>query len=216
MSKTLCLSVMVLLASGGVGRSEEAAPGAADSTAAPPAAEVSPSPPTPSSKSDLLNPFAEAEAPAAAVEADVAKPAPGPATADATLSFRDEASDKFILTEARFVMDGVEMPTVITNPTRGQTYVIYHGPLAAGRHLVTAHLTYQGKKRGAFSYMEGYKLNVSSDGVFTTPEDRKLGFTIVSREQKGINVPLERRVAISVLYGEAPSAPGQAPQRVSR
>jgi hypothetical protein len=68
--------------------------------------------------------------------------------------------------------------------------------------VVTANLTYQGRRRGgAFSYMEGYKLNVQSDGVLTTPENRALNFTIVSREKKGINVPMEKRVAVSVEDG---------------
>jgi hypothetical protein len=96
-------------------------------------------------------------------------------------------------------MDGKELPTVISNPERGKSYVIYSGPVAAGRHIVNVRMVYQGRSRGgAFSYMKGYKLNVASDEVITTPEDRTLGFTIVSKEQKGINVPLDKRIAVGV------------------
>ncbi|HET6283953.1 MAG TPA: hypothetical protein VFH73_23560 [Polyangia bacterium] len=183
-----------------VGHADEPAGGVSED-------RTEPSAPLPS-KTDLLDPFAEPSAPPAESSPPVAEPSPPqdvpaqaparPAAAQTTLAFRNDAGNAFALSEARFVMDGKELPTVITNPERGKPYMIYSGPVAPGRHVVTVRMVYQGRSRGAFSYMKGYKLNVASDEVFTTPEDRAVGFTIVSKEQKGINVPLEKRIAVGV------------------
>jgi hypothetical protein len=74
------------------------------------------------------------------------------------------------------------------------------GAVNPGPHIVTAQLTYRGD-RAVFSYMQGYKLNVKSDQVLTAPADQTVGFTVVSHENKGMNVPLERRVVVTVENG---------------
>ena len=206
MLKTISLSILVLTAAATPAFAED--PGTSGVTPTPTSDEAAPRPSSkdesgsaPSSKADLLDPFADPEPPHT-VTAEVTTTKQR--SAQTTLSFRNEAGTAFTLSEARFVMDGKELPTVIANPERGKSYVIYTGAVAPGQHVVTVNLVYQGQRRGAFTYMRGYKLNVSSDGVFTTPEDRTMGFTIVSKEQKGINVPLEKRIAVGVE--PAPSA----------
>ena len=149
-----------------------------------------PAPPAVPSKTELIDPFAEPSTP---TEQPAAKP-----KAETTLTFRNDAGSAFALSEAHFVMDGQALPTVIANPQRGKSYVVYSGPVTAGRHVVTVHMVYQGRNRGAFNYMKGYKLNVSSDGVFTMPENRNVGFTIVSKEKNGLNVSLDKRIAVGV------------------
>ena len=65
---------------------------------------------------------------------------------------------------------------------------------------MTARLTYRGD-RGVFSYMKGYKLNVRSEQVLTAPADRTVNFTVVGSENKGMTVPIERRVVVTVENG---------------
>src|SRR6185295_9465923 len=118
----------------------------------------------------------------------------------------NDVGGAFQLVEAHFVMDGIALPVVVADPERGKSYLVFTGPVTAGPHLVTTRATYQGRPRagGVVTYTTGYKLNVDSDGVLTLPADENLTFTIVGAEAKGMNVPLERKIAIDI---QAPPAP---------
>jgi len=150
---------------------------------------------------------AEATAPAApaavapAVPAAVAAVAPIPTVA-ATVSFRNDVGKKLRLVEARFTMDGENLPVVLTSADPGKSYVITSRSVIPGPHVVTVRLTYRGD-RGVFSYMQGYKLNVQSQQLLTAPTDRPVNFTVVGSEQKGMTVPLEKRVVVTVENGAA-------------
>ena len=121
-------------------------------------------------------------------------------TAFATVSFRNDVGKKLRLVEARFTMDGESLPVVLTGAEPGKSYVIVSGAMKPGPHVVAARLSYRGD-RGVFSYMKGYQLNVRSDEVLTTPADRTVNFTLVGSENKGMTVPLERRVVVTVENG---------------
>jgi len=121
-------------------------------------------------------------------------------TSFATVSFRNDVGKKLRLVEARFTMDGENLPVVLTGAEPGKSYVIVSGPMKPGPHVVAARLSYRGD-RGVFSYMKGYQLNVRSDQVLTTPADRTVNFTVVGSENKGMTVPLERRVVVTVENG---------------
>jgi hypothetical protein len=115
----------------------------------------------------------------------------------ATVNFRNDVDNKLRLVEARFRIDGVDVPGVLTGPERGKSYVVISGPMKSGAHIVTVRLTYQGARR-VFSYMKGYKLNVRADQVLTAPANRTVSFTIVGAENKGMTVPLDKRVVVKV------------------
>ena len=134
--------------------------------------------------------------PAVATPAAVAASVPSP-TARATLSFRNDVGKKLRLVEARFTIDGADLPTVLTGAEPGKSYVVFGGSVKPGPHVVTARLTYQGERR-VFSYMKGYKLNVRSEQVLTTPENRAVSFTVVGAEHTGMTVPLEQRLVVKV------------------
>jgi hypothetical protein len=145
---------------------------------------------------------ATAPAPAAvapAVPAAVAAVAPAPTTF-ATVSFRNDVGKKLRLVEARFTMDGENLPVVLTSADPGRSYVITSRSVIPGPHVVTVRLTYRGD-RGVFSYMQGYKLNVQSQQLLTAPADRPITFTLVGSEHKGMTVPLEKRVVVTVENG---------------
>ena len=141
----------------------------------------------------------EASPVAPAAPAAVAAVAPAP-TAFATVSFRNDVGKKLRLVEAHFAMDGEKLPVILTTAEPGKTYVIVSGAVKPGPHIVAARLTYQGY-RGVFSYMKGYKLNVRSNQVLTAPADRTVNFTVVGSENKGMTVPIEKRVSVRVENG---------------
>jgi hypothetical protein len=76
--------------------------------------------------------------------------------------------------------------------------VIYTGRVRPGRHVVSARLVYQGRNRGPFTYLAGYKVNVESREVVDVPADRPASFTIATEKKKGMNVPLDKQLAITV------------------
>jgi serine/threonine protein kinase len=123
-------------------------------------------------------------------------PAPAPDTT-ATVHFRDEAGDNFQLVEARFIMDDHPLPVLTAAPRAGDT-VIYTGRVRPGRHVVSARLVYQGRNRGPFTYLAGYKLNVESREVVDVPANRPASFTIATEKKKGMNLPFDKQLAVTV------------------
>jgi hypothetical protein len=148
---------------------------------------------------EAVVPAAPAAPVAPAVPAAVAAVAPAPA-AFATVSFRNDVGKKLRLVEAQFTLDGEKLPVVLTSAEPGKSYVIVSRAMIPGPHLVTARLTYRGD-RGVFSYMKGYQLNVKSEQLLTATADRPVSFTVVGSENKGMTVPLERRVVVTVENG---------------
>ena len=135
---------------------------------------------------------------AAREEVAAAPDTTGAATVQATLRFKNEAGATYKLVEARFVMDGAELPTVITSAERGETRQVFSGQLPAGHHVVASRLTYQGADRAIFSYMKGYTFHVKSDDEFVARGKNAVSMTIVCKEKTGFNDPVERRLFVTV------------------
>ena len=113
-----------------------------------------------------------------------------------TVRFRNGAGDGFQLVAASFVMD--DQPLRVASPPQTQDAVIYTGLIRPGPHVVSARLVYQGRNRGPFTYLAGYKLNVESRKVLTVPADRPISFTIATEKNRGINLPLDKQLSIVV------------------
>ena len=128
--------------------------------------------------------------------------AEAPATAasgEASLRFRNDVGKSFQMTEARFALDGRLLPTLLTRAEHGQDYVIFTGPIAAGRHVITTHITYQGQSRATiFTYMKGYTFNLDSTHEINVPEGGTANATIVGRTNKGLNVPFEQSLIVEM------------------
>jgi len=140
------------------------------------------------------------EAPAGAAAPEPAASAALKPVAFATVSFRNDVGKKLRLVEAHFTLDGEKLPVVLTSAEPGKSIVIVSGAVKPGQHVVAAHLTYRGD-RGVFSYMKGYKLNVRSAQMLTAPSDRTVNFTVVGSENKGLTVPLDKRVVVTIENG---------------
>lgn len=182
----VALGIAVLLQAGATRAAEE---------------ESKDSPAEPADEDRTISDDLPTEAPPATMPAPAAVAVRAPtSSAFATVKFRNDVDKKLRLVEAEFTMDGEKLPVVLNNAEPGKSYVIVSGAVKPGPHVVTARLTYQGDRR-VFSYMKGYKLNVRSDQVLTTPPDRTVSFTVVGREAKGMTVPLDKRVVINVEDG---------------
>jgi hypothetical protein len=135
---------------------------------------------------------------AAREEVAAAPPSPAQAQVHTTLRFKNEAGPNYKLVEARFVMDGTELPTVITTAQRGETQQVFSGQVPAGHHVVASRLTYQGADRAIFSYMKGYTFHVKSEDGFVAGGKNAVSMTIVCKEKTGFNEPIERRLFVAV------------------
>jgi hypothetical protein len=137
--------------------------------------------------------------------------AEAPATAtsgEATLRFRNDVSNAFQMTEARFAVDGRPLPTLLTSAAPGQEYVIFAGPMAPGRHVITTHISYQGQSRAAiFTYMKGYTFNLDNTHEINVPEGGTTNLTFVGKTNKGFNVPFEQSLVVEM---EPPTGAGGA------
>jgi serine/threonine protein kinase len=131
-----------------------------------------------------------------------AEPLPPPATT--TVRFRNDAGDSFKLVEARFVMDGKELP-VVTSAQPGKETVVYAGPVRPGRHVMSTRFVYQGNGQGPFTYMNGYKVNLGSEEVLNVPADRPADFTIATQKKPGMNIPIDKQLSVT-LRDSTPAA----------
>jgi hypothetical protein len=116
----------------------------------------------------------------------------------ATVHFVNALDKKLVaLTEARLMMDGKPLSEV-TNVASGADTVVFAGRVAPGSHVVQTHLTCRGRQRGPFSYVKGYTWQVQSEETLLVPPERAATFTISAVRHKGIAVPFDREVEISV------------------
>ena len=138
-------------------------------------------------------------------EAPAAEAPATPASTETTLRFRNDVGDAFQMSQARFALDGRDLPTVLTSAARGQEYVIFAGPLAPGSHTITSHVTYQGQSRSIFTYMKGYTFNLDTTDELNVPESGATTATIVGKPNKGFNVPFEHSLKVGI---EQPTAVG--------
>lgn len=156
-------------------------------------------------------PAAAAAKPTATVSSADSENAEAPATAtrgEATLRFRNDVGNAFQMTEARFAIDGRPLQTLLTSAAPGQEYVIFAGPIAPGRHVITSHITYQSQSRATiFTYMKGYTFNLDTTHDINVPEGGTTNATIVGKTHKGFNVPFEQSLIVEM---EPPAAVGGA------
>jgi hypothetical protein len=115
----------------------------------------------------------------------------------ATIHFKNALGKTLTLVEARLTMDGTSLP-LVTNLAADQDAVVFSGRVAPGAHSVETHVLCRGKRRGPFTYLKDYKWEVSSEEALTVPADRAVIFTISAVRNKGVNVPFDRELGISV------------------
>jgi hypothetical protein len=74
--------------------------------------------------------------------------------------------------------------------------VIFKGPMTSGRHVITSHLSYQGRNRAIFTYLEGYTLNLDSKDQLFVVSGSPSSVTVVGKDRKGFTVPFEKSLAV--------------------
>jgi hypothetical protein len=123
-----------------------------------------------------------------------------------TLYFRNDVGDRFNLLQARFAVDGRDLPALLTRAEEGQDYVIFAGRLSPGRHVITSHVSYQARNIAIFTYLKGYTFHLDNEVDIEVPTIGPLQATVVGRENKGFNVPFEQSLGLALSEPLASSA----------
>jgi len=128
---------------------------------------------------------------------------PVPPGSFATIHFKNDLSKSLSIVEARVTMDGKSL-SPIDGPRPGSDTVVFGGRVSPGEHVVRTELACRRNQRGPFTYLKGYRLNVASDDVLTVPSERAVVFTVAATPNKGVNVPFDKQVGITVRAQELP------------
>lgn len=138
----------------------------------------------------------------------------GAAGSRAEVLFKNEMSSAFRLVQALFVVDGAVQynRSDETGALADQKEIpIFNGSIPPGDHTVQVKLKFQGNGYGVFTYLRGYKFDVTSAHSFTAVEGKTLQLVATSLEKGGVTTPLEQRPTIE--WGEKVNAlgPGGGP-----
>lgn len=126
-------------------------------------------------------------------------------TSFAAIHFKNELGKPIALVEARFVLDGKELP-VVTNLKPDAEVILFSGQLSPGPHICRAHVVMKGNRRGPVTYLEDYDYTMASDAVLTVPEGRGVVFRLAAHRNKKMNTPFERQLEITA---RADTMPGE-------
>lgn len=164
---------------------------------------------------DPGDPFLEGDAGAADADAGAPRAAKKAApTALATIHFKNGLDKTLDIVSVTLSMDGEPLAPV-TDLRPEADNVVFSGHLTPGEHVVTTHLTCQGTSRGPFTYLSGYRWDVASQQTLTLLDSRSMIFTISAVRHKGMNVPLDKLVDITV-YNELLPQPVSEGARAKR
>ncbi|MDD9969779.1 MAG: hypothetical protein OXR73_26270 [Myxococcales bacterium] len=89
-----------------------------------------------------------------------------------------------------------------------EEFDVYNGSIVPGEHTLTVNLQYRGHGFGIFSYLKGYRFNVSSTHTFTATEGKLTNLRVVGFEKGGPTAPLEERPAVRFLERVDDATPG--------
>jgi hypothetical protein len=135
-------------------------------------------------------------------------------TAPVRVQFRNDFAKSFRVTEMYVLLDGEEIAQMKAgnDGELDAQFPIYEGELPAGLHALTVRAVLVGRNRGLFSYMDEYRVNVTSSHPFTPSAGRGGVLTVVLERRKGMTVPLERQPLLR-FEADAALGGGGAPPR---
>lgn len=123
----------------------------------------------------------------------------GAAGARTEIIFKNEMSSAYRLIKALVVVDGAIQynRSDDTGALADQKEIpVFTGSETPGDHTVQIKLTFQGNGYGVFTYLKGYRFDVTSSHSFTVVEGKTLQVTATALEKGGVTTPLDQRPAM--------------------
>jgi hypothetical protein len=164
--------------------------------------------PSPAPTEPAVRPAAPSTAEKSATVDTVAPPTDVPGT----VRVRSEMGRRYRLVEATIAMDGEQVAhrRAPDGAELEREFTAFKGPVMPGRHAVNVVLVYQGRNAGLFNYLDDYTFRVQSSYAFEAFANRPAVLDVVSKERKGISVPLEQKPTMEIS-----PAPGSGATSVS-
>jgi hypothetical protein len=142
----------------------------------------------------------------------------GTGGARAEITFINDMSSAFRMTQALFVLDGAVQYNKQdeTGLLSGQKEIpIFSGSIPPGDHTLQVLVKLRGHGYGVFSYLQGYRFEIRSSHSFTVTEGKTIELKAIAFEKGDVTTPIEQRPAVryhkNVRTGlDAGTVPGAA------
>jgi hypothetical protein len=123
----------------------------------------------------------------------------GTGGARAEISFINDMSSAFRMTQALFVLDGAVQYNKQdeTGVLAGQKEIpIFSGSIPPGDHTLQVLVKLRGHGYGVFSYLQGYRFEIRSSHSFTVTEGKTIELKAIAFEKGDVTTPIEQRPAV--------------------
>lgn len=123
----------------------------------------------------------------------------GTGGARAEITFINDMSSAFRMTQALFVLDGAVQYNKQdeTGVLAGQKEIpIFSGSIPPGDHTLQVLVKLRGHGYGVFSYLQGYRFEIRSSHSFTITEGKTIELKAIAFEKGDVTTPIEQRPAV--------------------
>lgn len=123
----------------------------------------------------------------------------GTGGARAEITFINDMSSAFRMTQALFVLDGAVQYNKQdeTGVLAGQKEIpIFSGSIPPGDHTLQVLVKLRGHGYGVFSYLQGYRFEIRSSHSFTVTEGKTIELKAIAFEKGDVTTPIEQRPAV--------------------
>jgi hypothetical protein len=123
----------------------------------------------------------------------------GTGGARAEISFINDMSSAFRMTQALFVLDGAVQYNKQdeTGVLASQKEIpIFSGSIPPGDHTLQVLVKLRGHGYGVFSYLQGYRFEIRSSHSFTITEGKTIELKAIAFEKGDVTTPIEQRPAV--------------------
>lgn len=123
----------------------------------------------------------------------------GTGGARAEITFINDMSSAFRMTQALFVLDGAvqynkqDESGVLASQ---KEIPIFSGSIPPGDHTLQVLVKLRGHGYGVFSYLQGYRFEIRSSHSFTVTEGKTIELKAIAFEKGDVTTPIEQRPAV--------------------
>lgn len=132
-----------------------------------------------------------------------------PGAAQVEIVIDNEMTGAFHLVHARIAVDDVVQLDKQENEAgelgRQKQLPVFVGATMPGNHAVRAVMTYQGEGFGVFTYLRGYKFELTSSYVFAAPEGKGTRVVGTAYEGGDETTPMQQRPRMTWSMAASPS-----------
>ena len=116
--------------------------------------------------------------------------------AKAILVHRNEMGSAFVLESVSYALDGAPIFTKVDvngDLDKKEEFEIFNGRIVPGQHQINVKMNYRGHGYGVFSYLEGYKFNITGNYTFNAEPGKITTVKIIGFEAGGFTTDIKDR-----------------------